>query len=505
MGDEREFKIRITTSADGSGTQKTAASLKDLKEQAGGTNSSLEQLNQGMDKGAEASERSHISHRALHLIFRQVGEASKGLEVGLMAVSGVMMGSLSFGIFAVGTAVKALIDHFERQKAIALEAAKATVQFWTDALKGNADARQAAADYATALHNIITNVDTLKQKEGEEEAVLKRVLEQRLKILDAERQAEIAAAKGDKGEEARINARYGQRKSDIELADEQDEIDLKKQHLEAQTFHAMKMEEASAAAEKAKEAGALGRSEASSAEARLPKLTEELATLQAARMKPAELAALKGKVAEDVEQFKKGGAGAFGEAALGNAMARAELLKKAQGSEQAYSAAQQEYEQSQADIERFKTDTAALAKAAADALRALGKAVETARATTGEISKAEAVHGVNVDAAQTIARIKGGQVIQAAGVPDQALSRSIIGDIGAMEGAGQGRRMDAHETEMMNHLVAGLGAQGNSKATILGLLKEMKDMHVDEAQKLRDIWAAIHQTRKQIRSQAGPL
>jgi hypothetical protein len=166
-----------------------------------------------MDKGEKASERSGISHRALHLIFRQVGEASKGLEVGLMAVSGVMMGSLSFGIFAVGTAVKALIDHFARQKQIALEAAKATVQFWTDALKGSADSRQAAADYATALHNIITNVDTLKQKEGEEEAVLKRVLEQRLKILDAERQAEIAAAKGDKSPAASRRTGRGMQKA----------------------------------------------------------------------------------------------------------------------------------------------------------------------------------------------------------------------------------------------------------------------------------------------------
>ena len=503
MGDEREFKIRIATSADTSGARKEAEALREIKEQAGGTNSSLEQLELGMDKGEKASKRSGISHRALHLIFRQVGEASKGLEVGLMAVSGVMMGSLTFGIFAVVAAVKALIDHFERQKQIALEAAKATVQFWTDALQGNADARKAAADYATAIHNIITAVDKLKQKESEEEAVLKRLLAARLAIIAAMEKADLLGAKGDKAEEGRIKTRYEGAKSAIELENEQDEIDLKKRHLDEQVADGMKKEQASDAAERAKEAGAPGRSEASSAAARLPKLTEELATLQAARMKPEELAALKGKVAEDVEQFKKGGAGAFGEAALGNAMARAELLKKAQGAEQAYSAAQQEYEQSQADIERFKTDTAALAKAAADALRELGKAVETARATVGEISKSEAVHGVSVDAAQTIARIKGGQVIQAAGVPDQALSRSILGDIGAMEGAGQGRRMDAHETMMINHLTAGLAAQGNSKATILGLLKEMKDMHVDEEQKLRDIWAAIHQTRKQTRSLAA--
>ena len=506
MSNEGEFHVKITGDASSlvGATQQSEAALKGLASQTTDVAPALDQLGQKTEENAKSSEHAGVSHRALHLIFRQVGEASKGLEVGLMALSGVMMGSVTFGIYAVVAGIQALMAHFEKQRQIALEAAKATVQFWTDALKGSADARKAAEDYATALNKIITNVDTLKQKEGEEEAVLKRLIAARLAILAAMEKADLAGAKGDKAEEARINARYGRAKSAIELEDEQDEIDLKKQHLAEQTADAMKKQQAMAAAEKAKEAGAPGRSEAGSAEARLPKLTEELATLQAARMKPAELAALKGKVAEDVEQFKKGGAGTFGEAALGNAMARAELLKKAQGSEQAYSAAQQEYEQSQADIERFKTDTAALAKAAADALRELGKAVETARATTGEISKAEAVHGVRVDAAQTIARIKGGQIIQAAGVPDQALSRSILGDIGAMEGAGQGRRMDAHETEMMNHLVAGLAAQGNSKKTILGLLKEMKDMHVDEAQKLRDIWAAIHQTRKQTRSLSSP-
>ena len=84
-----------------------------------------------------------------------------------------------------------MIDHFARQKQIALEAAKATVQFWTDALQGSADARKATADYVTAIHNIITAVDKLKQKESEEEAVLKRLLAARLAILAAMEKAEL--------------------------------------------------------------------------------------------------------------------------------------------------------------------------------------------------------------------------------------------------------------------------------------------------------------------------
>ena len=176
----------------------------------------------------------------------------------------------------------------------------------------------------------------------------------------------------------------------------------------------------------------------------------------------------------------------------------------AEGAEQAYSAAQQEYEQRQGDVERFKTGTAALAKGVEEALGEFNKAIGAARATSSGIAKDEAVHGVNLDAANTINRIKEGGAIRAAGAPDNPLSRSVVADIHAMEGAGQGQRMDSNQTEMINHLVAGLRAQGNSQATINGLLREMKDMHVDTTQKIEDIWDAVRRTHKQIRNQASP-
>ena len=105
---------------------------------------------------------------------------------------------------------------------------------------------------------------------------------------------------------------------------------------------------------------------------------------------------------------------------------------------------------------------------------------------------------------QTIRGIKGGQVIHAAGAPDNPLSRNVLSDIRAMEGAAQGQAMDAGQAAMVNHLVAGLRAQGASSATIIKLLAEMKDMHVDTEQKFRDIWAQLHQVRQQIRHQASP-
>ena len=179
--EEREFRIRITGDAGGivAASKEGESALKGIAGAGNEAAPALDKVGQKTEEAGKASEHAGINHRALHLIFRQVGEASKGLEIGLMALSGVLMGSVTFGIYAVVAAVKALIAHFERQKEVALEAAKATVRFWTDALQGNADARKAAADYADAMQKIIANVDTLKQKESEEEAVLKRVVELR--------------------------------------------------------------------------------------------------------------------------------------------------------------------------------------------------------------------------------------------------------------------------------------------------------------------------------------
>ena len=104
MGVDREYRIRITTVGDASGAQATTAALGEV---TGATGKATEATKES-GKGAEKSE---ISHRALHMIFRQIGGASKELEVGLMALTGVMMGSLTFGVYAVGEAVRLLTEH----------------------------------------------------------------------------------------------------------------------------------------------------------------------------------------------------------------------------------------------------------------------------------------------------------------------------------------------------------------------------------------------------------
>src|ERR1035437_3831691 len=107
MGNDGQFPIEITGDASSlvAASQQTNAALESNKltlaeltpEQKANcaamseAGAAAEQLGSKVQEGGHAAERSGINHRALHLIFRQVGEGSKGLEVGLMALSGVMM------------------------------------------------------------------------------------------------------------------------------------------------------------------------------------------------------------------------------------------------------------------------------------------------------------------------------------------------------------------------------------------------------------------------------
>jgi hypothetical protein len=492
--DSLEILIRMT--ADTSGGKEAIKAIDDVGKQTGKTSEAT------AESGRHA-EKSGLSHRALHMILRQVGESSRGLEIGLAALSGVMMGSVTFGITAVIQGVRLLIEHFEKQKEKVKEVAKATVEAWTTILQANADARKAASDYATALEKIFTNVNTLKEKEGEEQAVLQKILEARLKILEAERQAEIAKAKGDKEEEARINARYGRRNTDAELQNEQAEIDLKKAHLDDQTRDAMQKQRALETAEKAKEAGAPGRTEAAEAAATLPKLREELDTLRAkmdtAALTPQQRDEAQGKIDEYNALGAAGRtfAGANQSPVYLKAMAALRQFSKERETAEAYSGAQQEFEQRQADIEQFTTGTEKLNKAVEEATQGFSKAVEAMRATEGEMSKAQAVHGVNVDAAKTIQQVKDRGGIEGAGGKYGSASQKVLDEVRAMAGTGEGRAMSGQDVSYFNNLLASSRAQGK-EASMRAVIEELRDLHTDESKK----WADLSEAIKEMRSHA---
>ena len=488
--DSLEILVKLT--ADTSGGKEVR---KELEETGAATGKATEKT----EESGKTAEKTGLSHRGLHLMLRQVGEASKGLEIGLMALTGVMMGSGTFAIYAVVTALQALMEHFKQSKEAAVESAKATVDFWMAAVTGKEDAIKAAKDYAEALHKIITNVDTLKQKESEEEAVLKAVLADRLKILEASRQAEIAAAKGDKEEEARINARYGGYKDDAELDAAQREIDLKKKQAAEQTADAMgkenKLNAAQAAQQKATAAGTpLSVVESKDA---LPKLEKTLQEAQSS--------VLPGAKREELEGFIKwwNGLNAVQRAEMplqvAKATAATKMLSDDREARDTVETTKKEIENRKKVVNAYEANNAKLAKAVTDATAAFEKAVQTVRATEADIAKSQAVQRVNVDAANVIKGIRDKEIIQGAGAPDNPLSRSVVADIHAMQGLAEGHAMDAKQTEMINHLLSGLRAQGASQATINGLLLQMRDLHVDAQKTFEDIWRELRQLKAQHR------
>lgn len=497
MSVDREYRIRISTVADNAGTD---AAKKGIDE-----------ASNGMRNAEGETRKLKFSNQALNAILHQVGESSKRLQIGLMALSAVMTGSVLFGVQAVVQGVRLLINHFQEQKDKAIEAARATVAMWEDTLQANTDAREAVDNYNQAIANIIKSVDTLKQKESEEESVLKRVLEARLKILEAMRQAELGAAKGNKEEEARINERYSRRQSDVELENEQAEIDLKKRQLARETSDAKSKEAAFAAAAKAKGAGAPGRTEAREAEEALAKLEGELHRLQAARMKPEDLAKLRAEVEADVQWVKTHNqAQVAAYAATGVPMGRVKGLQQANQAEEAYSAAQQEYEQRQAVLKRYTDATKKLAKDVEEAEKVFKAAVDKMRGTQGEISTAEAAHKVNVDVAKTVHGVKDKAEIEGAGGRYNPASQTILHMVRAIAGTAEGGRMSTQETAYFNNLLA--AARGANKENIAkSVIAELVNMHVDENQKWADLQRAIQEIRrgqaqqmKQLRSQSAP-
>jgi hypothetical protein len=471
MAVDREYRIRISTVGDPSGAQAMTGALN------GATEATKE--------GGKQAEHAGLSHRALHMILHQVGEGSKAAEIGLAALAGVMMGSATFGVMAVVQGVRLLIDHFQKLKEKSLEVAKATVEVWKDTVAANMDARQAAEEYAQALEKIFKNVDTLKQKESEEETVLKKRMEARLKILDAERQAEISKAGGDKGEEARINERYGRKKAGVELQNEAAEIELKKKHLAEQTAAGAGLAAAADAAEKAKEAGAPGRQEAQAAKRRLTGRDKELADLE-----------------EKAESTARAAAGPHNQL-YGPQQAELDRVA-AQKAAEALSAAQQDYERSEAEVNRYENETKKLADQAKEANTALAEHVKALDAAKGDIGKAEAAHRGSVDEAGTIQGVKDKAEIEGAGGRYNRTSANVLGAVRAMAGAGEGTPMSGQDTAYFNNLLAASRDTGKERM-FKAVIEELKNTHIDEAKKWQDLMEVIRKIRREAASTTNTL
>ena len=329
MADEdREFKIRITGDASG------------IVAASGQSEKALEKVSEKTKEGGKAAEHSEINHRALHMAFRQVGESSKGLEIGLTALSGVMMGSSMFGIMALGEGVRMLTEHFQKVKDAALEQAHIMTTMWLAGLDQASDARQAVADYAETLGKMASSHNTLNEKQAEGEALLKNELKLRKELLETMMQTELAQAKGDQGEQERIRQRYGHQKQETDLQDQM--IELLHQRRELDERGAETETKRAAADEAGRQKTSMGsafRGEAAVAEKWIADHRKELDEAEAARKN---VQALQEEVTRRAaEPSYMVGLSGPQETAAGAARRRLEEAEKA---EAAYSALQQEWE-----------------------------------------------------------------------------------------------------------------------------------------------------------------
>ena len=186
--------------------------------------------------------------------------------------------------------------------------------------------------------------------------------------------------------------------------------------------------------------------------------------------------------------------------AISTAGVKRDQLYRAEVAEEAYGAAQQEYEQAQADIKRYKDGTKKLADAVEHATEALGKIVEESRATEAEISKAKGVHGVNVDAAATIQGVQDKAEIEMAGGRYNPASRKVMEEVRAMAATADGQRMSGQDTAYFNNLLAA-ARDAHKEDMAKAVIAELKSLHVDEAKK----WADLSQAIREIRSQRSEL
>ncbi len=87
MGDEREFKIRITTLADASGAQKTAAEL--------------DKVTASTEGAAKATEKHSVGLHAMHRLFHALNEVVPGLGVVMQAAFSPIGATISIAVLAL--------------------------------------------------------------------------------------------------------------------------------------------------------------------------------------------------------------------------------------------------------------------------------------------------------------------------------------------------------------------------------------------------------------------
>lgn len=358
MGDNaREFKIKITSSADNAAIQTSAAALQ-------GVSKETAKLGEANEEGAKHAEHSGLSHRALHQILHLIGKES-GPEAGA-AISGLAAAGTGSILVAI-MAVHQLFTWIESIKKASEETAAASAESWMKQRDSIDEAARSAEDFAKGLEHSKTATAEMKEAFAQEKAVLEAQIEGHKKLIDAIEKEQLAEAGGDKGKEQQIKERFEDLKREYDITAEILKLQQARENLRKLEGAQGGLAAGAEAAEKSKES-AMGNQGAAILKARVDAQDEK-----------------KLKVAYDeaIERIEKSASGPTKEAAE----AEAQAMKNEDADVQAFIAYENDKKAVQAHERRVRELTAAAEKA----IKARDDNTAAIEQQTGQISKDAAV------------------------------------------------------------------------------------------------------------------
>jgi hypothetical protein len=211
---DQEFKIKIISEADNTGFKSAGEASADLGKDTEKTSDEF--------KGFHTNARA--LHSALHLIANESGPAMGAAVSGAAAL---MTGGLFTAVFAVrelfnwiGALQKKAEDFRERQAAV-----------WLAAETGARNAATAAQEYGDKLDDENEKTEKLKTQFDNQNKLLQTQIEAHKKILEAIEKEQLAAAGGDKAQEAAIKDRFDKLRGTLDLEGERQKIALELKQL----------------------------------------------------------------------------------------------------------------------------------------------------------------------------------------------------------------------------------------------------------------------------------
>ena len=236
MSVDREFRIRITTSADTTGGKQTAASLEEVKK--------------AIEKSADASteagkaEEKHATHlHALHKVFHALNEVVPGLGVAMQAAFSPIGATISLAVMVLGAFrehMQKLNEEFKRMEEEAARPLTNRLEAMRDSVVRNAvgmgELHARLADAASGQRSLAQEVESVTaafrdQKAGAE------ALEEAQKTLEMSglEEAHAAGLLSDEQyfeQKLAIEQAYVEKKRELEERQEMTEILIRRRAIE---------------------------------------------------------------------------------------------------------------------------------------------------------------------------------------------------------------------------------------------------------------------------------